>query len=1472
MRYIYLIVIFIYFPITLSAQTIAWKKLNSDKVSTLQSEVLAAKKLKTFALYTLESDFRLSDIVQRTSSIILQIPDPQGKWDTFTLKERALFHPDLAKKYPQFKSYYGKTSSPPYKTIDMSYSNGEWAMMVSGDPNGLYYIDAIKDKNKTYVCYYKKNILKPFTPYSCGVSTDVGIDLNPSNLDNNATSTGDCALRQYRLALACTGEYAQYHGGTVEGVLAAYNKSMTRVNGVYERESGITMQLIPNTDQLIFFDASSDPYTNSSGSAMLQQNQNTIDNIIGLQNYDIGHVYSTGGGGIASLRSPCTSRRAQGVTGQPRPEGDPFDIDYVAHEMGHQFGANHTQNNDCNRNDNTAVEPGSASTIMGYAGICEPNVVNNSHDNFHAISLQEIASFITGPVGNGCAEILDNPNTPPILNIPQSDFTIPRSTSFSLTAIASDDTPENMTYTWEQMDNEVAPMPPVSTSTVGPMFRAIPPTPSPTRHFPDLFNRYAGWEILPAANRTLQFRCTVRDNNPALGCTDEADVSVHVRSSAGPFRVTYPNLPNLIWPIGSEQTITWTVNNTDGPEINCQNVDIFLSVDGGNSYTISLAEQVPNVGSYTLQTPNLPSTKARIMVKSANNIFYDVSNANFTILSNFILNTDTTYYSICDTTTFSFNLKIDKITNSTDEVQVNFESSNGVVASFGSNSIPFGDSTSVTLSNLSSLIPGENEITITGSTDNEMQVIQIILFYAPDEPKDIELIFPPNNAKADFNNEVTLIWGKKHSAATYQITVSENINFESSALTFTTQDTFINIYAAYDVVYYWKVLPINDCFEYNSSELYNFQSTLYPTKSPYYTNKKPVLVNKGQTEKLDTSHLQLFYNNQDAITLYITRLPLHGEILNFNGDTLTPFDTLELNQPFLTYAHDGSDTSTDSIGISYVDDTGRWAISINIPVIIIDTMTVFYVEKMKDILCANSSDGHIVVRTFPEQASETIKSYGINKSSYQDSPHFEQLSPGKYTVDIILLNNSIWTIDTVEIRELPPLEIDIIQDFYSFEFIANGGSEFNSLTIDDAPVSLSEPIKDLDNNTYLVTLTDKLGCTLDSVWTVNILPLSIKIDTIIDIDCPAELATIKAEVSGGFPPYIYSTTGLQYNNSNIFMLPADTYIIYAKDQGGKIIQSDSVYLDAVKPFEVSVTSQKNVVYVTIQGGTSPYELSTDNINYETTDSLVFPGIGNYTIFIRDAKGCTFSRSITLNYLRDVRVTKRDISCHGLQDGYVRLLAVNGAFPFTYSFDNGDFSTIREFSNLRPGSYPFIVKDNNNDTLQGIIDILEPEPLKLNIMISNDTLSLDAEGGISPYLFTIDGGEVFLDIKEFANLPSNTYIVGVRDDNNCITLDTVNITSSFDLSIMQNLSIAPNPFQDFLTITMQNEYLKTLENEYLIHIYNGIGQNVSSIIWPNIDVSPHFKITTQNWDKGIFFIVITSKDGLIIHSEKIIKTY
>ncbi|RZL98012.1 MAG: hypothetical protein EOO88_61730, partial [Pedobacter sp.] len=339
-----------------------------------------------------------------------------------------------------------------------------------------------------YIFYKRSDLPTNDRLFDCTVeAAEKHAEENPFS---KAPLVSDGQFRTYRLALSATGEYTTFHGGTVSKALAAMAVTMTRVNGIYEKSISVTMVMVPNNDLIVYTNAATDPFTNGTPGTMINQNQTNTTAVIGGTNYDIGHVFGTNSGGLAGLGVVClAASKARGVTGSGAPINDPFDIDYVAHELGHQFGANHTfraSTSSCagNANSSTAFEVGSGSTIMAYAGICGVNNVQaNSDAYFHAASINEMYTVVRRT--SDCSVKTPNNNQVPTADA-GSDYTIPKGTAFVLTGVGSDPDNDPITYLWEQLDNQSSAQPPVSTATGGPVYRSFFPKTSPSRYFPVL--------------------------------------------------------------------------------------------------------------------------------------------------------------------------------------------------------------------------------------------------------------------------------------------------------------------------------------------------------------------------------------------------------------------------------------------------------------------------------------------------------------------------------------------------------------------------------------------------------------------------------------------------------------------------------------------------------------------------------------------------------------------------------------------------------------------------------------------------------------------------------------------------------------------------------------------------------------------------------------------------------------------------
>jgi hypothetical protein len=357
-------------------------------------------------------------------------------------------------------------------------------------------------------------------------------------------------------------------------------------------------------------------------------------------------VVGRSGSGLAGFGVVCSSsnfnHKANGTTGISNPVGDPFDIDYVAHEIGHQFRASHTFNGNsgaCNGNisTNSAYEPGSGTTIMAYAGICSPqNTQNNSDDHFHNRSLDRVINFIT-TTADACAVKTSIGNSIPEVQILNpAGLTIPKSTPFELTALATDINGDALTYCWEQFDLGPTGAPNSPTGNA-PIFRSFSPTISGTRTFPKISdiinNTQTIGEILPSYTRSLEFKVTARDNVASAGAVIDETIELNVDGNSGPFLVTQPNT-NITWTAGDTYAVTWNVANTNVAPVSCALVNIYLSLDGGFTYPILLAANEANDGSSDVVAPFALTTKARVKVRAADNVFFDISNQNFSIQFN----------------------------------------------------------------------------------------------------------------------------------------------------------------------------------------------------------------------------------------------------------------------------------------------------------------------------------------------------------------------------------------------------------------------------------------------------------------------------------------------------------------------------------------------------------------------------------------------------------------------------------------------------------------------------------------------------------------------------------------------------------------------------------------------------------------------------------------------------------------------
>lgn len=793
------------------------------------------------------------------SNYTIYFPSPEGKPEAYKVVSTSVLSPGLAARYPQISSYKGVSLEHPGRQIHFSMDPSGFHGMIR-EPGSTWYLNP-----ETYgsdEVYLANKSQFPISDYQCLTEDKIVSEVAKGSAIQQRL-VNDASLRTFRLALACTGEYAVYHinkAGTSNGsdeekkasVLAAMNTTMTRVNGIFENDLALTMEIIDNNDEIIFLNPQTDNLTNNDGSALLDEISGVINGIISSDSYDIGHVFSTGGGGIAQVASPCTTNKARGVTGLSSPEGDAFDIDFVAHEMGHQMGATHTFNNSCsgNRTDITAVEPGSGSTIMAYAGICAPNIVGQSDDYFHAISIEQIWTNIT--IGNStCANETALGNNPPALSEPL-DYTIPAGTPFVLEAQATDSDGDLLTYCWEQQDNEVSLQPPLSNASDGPMFRSRPPSESPARYFPapeSLFDNdlSPSWETLPTVSRQLDFSIMVRDNNPAGGQGSRGDTRIEVYATANPFRVTSQSTASVL-EASQVETITWEVGETNLEPINTEFVDIYLIVNEDLDNPVIIEENTPNDGSQNVVIPaGITSNNARIMVKGANNIFFALNGATLQIQQNgFALELSSLEYNVCQPQdlTIPFTYRTFAGFNETTEFTAD-NISEGLDVSF-SNTSASADNTSIeiTISGTPDAATGANGFTLTATAGGETKEYPILINIFNNTFETISLASPADNS-IDLLLDTTLEWDPADNTTNYQVEIATDAAFSNIVETASVSNPLYhpeNLEGG--TQYYWRVSPVNDCGMGAFSSAFNF-STIAINSVSYQNNTRVNIPSSG---------------------------------------------------------------------------------------------------------------------------------------------------------------------------------------------------------------------------------------------------------------------------------------------------------------------------------------------------------------------------------------------------------------------------------------------------------------------------------------------------------------------------------------------------------------------------------------------------------------------------------------------------
>lgn len=769
----------------------------------------------------------------KISKNIIKLPFHDGSFKEFYIVESSVMQAKLQAKYPHLRSYKGYCKSDPGINVRLNINGRNLHAAIHGTA-GVHYIDEVNGKYIAYDVHSVTYDMDPNIPL-CGVQDEhQNLGAHEDLVTRNITSGETISFRTYRLAISCTGEYGSWKG-SVERVLEDMVTGVNRMNQIFENELSMRLILVNDNDKILFFDRDTDPYTNTAnGGAMISVNTATINNRIGSNAYDLGHVYSTSCnvGGIAALSSMCTAIKGNGCTCHYR-----NDIDYMAahvtsHEIGHQMSAQHTFNF-C-RGDNESLgngfEPGSGSTIMSYGGLCgNNNVVPVGDDYYHNASLGQIYNHLRdGGTADGCAMKEETDNFAPEISLDYPNkFSIPTKTYFVLKGSATDANNDPLTYVWEQMN--AGPRSALG-SPMGnaPNFRSFPPSPNPERFFVQPKYILAGVgdknEVLPRESKTMEFNFVVRDNHMGGGTAVWEGIRFDVVPDADgkEFKITNFDAPKEIFP-GMTDTIKWEVAHTAKSPINCSTVDLYYYAGGSSDFStdkwILLKKDLPNTGSAEFQFPNVVQSKVRLILKASNSIFFTINKRNLEIQEP----SDPTLL-------LSQQMAPQKSCNTSDTISISALGYGGLE----------GD---ISLKILSDLPEGlEVNVPMMAKVGDEIKIIiyQTDASMSISTPIEIEAVSPNQDTtvatyywdyvssdhsqmkyvtpEADATGVPllpTISWDPSPNASSYVLEVSKSPQFETDELviktTTTATDFTVGEILDKNTVYFWRVIPNNRC-------------------------------------------------------------------------------------------------------------------------------------------------------------------------------------------------------------------------------------------------------------------------------------------------------------------------------------------------------------------------------------------------------------------------------------------------------------------------------------------------------------------------------------------------------------------------------------------------------------------------------------------------------------------------------------
>lgn len=819
-------------------------------------------------------------------------------------------------------------------------------------PEGYFVLEPIGDDGSTYrvksYSDFMEIVAEELGPLNCGYDETNMPDYSNLDIDEDAGTSAAAAgavdvlkagneareLRVYDLIMTNTGEFAQAQFGsnaTEEEVIGTYNEAVSAINGIFENEIGIRMNLVV-VPGLVFLDPDTDPYINpdNSGGALLGQVIEAFNGAgVTPPQYDLGHIFNRGCsdvGGVVSGNA-CTPSKTRGVTCV---SGSVLGaaLRIMAHEIAHQFSVSHTWNtcpgSEGQRAGQTAFEPGSGTTIMSYAGTCSDQNIGGEQAYYHVGSLEQFLRFTREGGAAGCATVVETDNFTPEVDFDyEDDFYMPISTPFRLVGDATDANDDNMTFNWEQYD--LGPSSRIQTPMGNaPLFRSVAPSSDGNvRYFPNLSrivnNVSNNNEVLPTYSRDMTFRLIARDNNSQAGGVDWQELHFYAEESAGPFLVNNP--ADDEWNVGDFQEVTWEVANTDQAPVNCKRVNILMSTDGGNNFDLILAENVVNNGSaFITVTEAALSNDAIIMVEAADNVFLNVNRNSFRVSeaveSVFTLELGTRYDNVCLPEVVSVDLNSGSVLSFNAPIALSVEDANlpnGTVVSFSNTEIVPGASSMLDIDLSEVNFTGRLEVTVVAVAEGQDTARRVItLDVVSNDYSDLATTTPAEGTTGIILS-TDFAWTDAINAEEYDLQIATSPTFSSETIfkqeNGLTGSNFRNDEDFFDpnTLYFWRVRPVNSCgpgswLDPNSFRTVNSRcedytqdnSVTLPGTGPAFMRESVLFIEEqGVINDINIPNVNVRYNFASKISIYLVS-PAGTEVELYKENCFTSTNRVDM--------------------------------------------------------------------------------------------------------------------------------------------------------------------------------------------------------------------------------------------------------------------------------------------------------------------------------------------------------------------------------------------------------------------------------------------------------------------------------------------------------------------------------------------------------------------------------------------------